>query len=1141
MPAPAKCTMDAQRCFMRSIRLCAALLAMVACGLSQPSTRGYYRFPAIYGQTVVFTSEGDLWEVGLEGGTARRLTSHPGEETHPAFSPDGKTLAFSADYEGPTEVYTMPATGGLPTRRTFEGGAEVVGWTPDGKILYATERYATLPDTQLATVDAANRVELVPLAQAAQGSYDKTGATLFFTRYSFQGSYSKRYQGGTAQNLWKYAAGAEAVPLTADFAGASKNAMWWNGRVYFLSDRDGAMNLWSMDENGKNLKQHTRHQGWDAKDASLSQGRIVYQMGADLRVFDIASGVDKVIPIELSSDFDHLRERWIKTPFDYTTAVHVSPDGTSVVLTSRGRVFVAPLKNGRFVDVAEHKPGRYRDARYLDAKNLLVLSTETGEVEFWKAPANGGGTPERLTSDGKVLRWDGSPSPDGKWVANQDKDNQLWLLNVASKSQKLIARVATSDDSGPQFNYVRWSPDSKWLTYDIEAPNLQERIVLYNVETGSSTPLTSDRYNSRSAAWSSDGKWIYFLSDRNLQTVVHAPRGSRAPDPYFDRTDKIYLLALKKGQRSPFEPPDELHPDKPEKKDEPAKPADASKPGDTSKPADASKAADAAKPDAAKPDEVKVEIDLDGIAARIQEVPVSAGNYENLQVAGKRICYQSADPEDADKNAIQCLDIANKGDKPDTLMEGVSEYEVSADGKKILIRKHNDLLLVDAAAKGASLKDPKTLADSTVDLKGWTFSVIPSDEFHEAFQDAWRLHRDYFYDKNMHGVNWAAMRDKYGELVNRVRDREELNDLIAEMVGELSTLHTFVHGGDIRKGPDQIALSALGARLVRDTKAGGYVVEHVYRSDPDRPDLASPLARPGVDVIDGDVLLAINNQDVLSVTDPSELLRNQAGKQVLLRVRHAADTREVVVKPIAIAAESNLQYGEWEYTRRLAVEQASAGKIGYIHLRAMGAGDINRWEEEYAPVFTSDGLVIDVRHNGGGNIDSWILNKLMRKVWMYWQPRVGVPSWNPQQAFRGHLVVLCDAWTGSDGEAFTEGFKRLGLGKVIGTRTWGGEIWLSASNYLADRGIATTGENGVFGPEGKWLIEGHGVEPDMVVDNLPHATFEGKDAQLDAAIAYLQAEIKNHPIPPPSVPKYPDKSLHYPAAPATGANGNKEK
>ena len=376
---------------MRRFSICLPflLLAASAPATAQQPNRGYYRFPAIYGPRVVFTSEGDLWEVQTEGGTARRLTTHPGEETHAAFSPDGKTLAFSANYEGPTEVYSMPASGGLPKRRTFEGNATVVGWTPDGKILYASRRYSGLPDMQLATIDADNRVTLVPLSQAAQGSYDGSGATLFFTRLPFQGSYAKRYQGGTAQNIWKYTVGREATPLTADFAGTSKEAMWWNGRVYFLSDRDGTMNLWSMDENGKNLKQHTKHQGWDLKTPSLSQGRIVYQMGADLRLYEIASGTDRAIPIELECDFDHLREHWVKNPTEYATSAHLSPDGSSVVLVSRGRVFVAP-KKGRFVDVSAHKPGRYREARFMpDGKNLLLLSTESGEVEFWKVPANG--------------------------------------------------------------------------------------------------------------------------------------------------------------------------------------------------------------------------------------------------------------------------------------------------------------------------------------------------------------------------------------------------------------------------------------------------------------------------------------------------------------------------------------------------------------------------------------------------------------------------------------------------------------------------------------------------------------------------------------------------------------------------------
>jgi len=1090
----------------------AAVLLLTPSGLAQ-SNRGYYRFPAISGNTIAFTAEGDLWETTIDGGIARRLTTHPGDETHAAFSPDGKTIAYSANYEGPTEVYSMPVSGGLPARRTFDGAAaQVVGWTPDGKILYTTRRYSTLPDAQLLTIDAQNRIQPVPLSQASQGVYDSDGRTLFFTRRPFQGSEAKRYQGGTAQNLWKFTAGSEAVALTADFAGTSKDAMWWNGRVYFASDRDGTMNLWSMDPNGRNLKQLTHHQGWDLQSPALSQGRIVYQLGADLHLFDIASAADKTIPIELASDFDHLREHWVTRPLDYTTAMHISPDGSSVIATSRGRVFVVPVKNGRLVDIAEHKPMRFRSARMMpDGKSLLVISTETGETEFWKVAANGEGQAEQLTTGAAVLRWDGVASPDGKWIAHQDKDNQLWLLDIASKAEKKIDVSMHGDDSDPQFGAVRWSPDSRWISYSKTAANQFDQLFIYSVDSGQITALTTDRYNSNDAAWSADGKWIYFLSDRSLKTVVNAPWGSRAPDPYFDRSKKIYQLPLRKGTRSPFQPADELHPDK-------TAAGDASK--NTGPP--------------------KVEIDLDGIAARLEEIPAPPGNYTNLTASAKRLCWENQDTENRDKTALECLDIANKGDKPESLTDGLRTYELSTDGKKLFIRKQNDLYVVDSSIRESAMRTPKTMTDSRVDLKDWTFSVIPSDEFREEFLDSWRLHRDYFYDRHMHAVNWTAMRDKYGELIGRIRDRQELSDLLAQMVGELSALHTFVRGGDIRRGPEQVQLSTLGALLDRDQAAGGYVVRHIYRSDPDRPDKTPPLARPGVDVSEGDVIVAINGHAALSSGGAGELLRNEAGKQVLLRVRpkSGAEAHDVLVKPVSMQDDLDLRYREWEFTRRQKVEEASHGTMGYVHLRAMTQNDINQWEEEYYPVFDRQGLIIDVRHNNGGNIDSWILGKLLRKAWMFWQPRVGDPFWNMQAAFRGHLVLLVDEWTASDGEAFAEGFRRLGLGKIIGVRTWGGEIWLSGSNYLMDRGVTTAAENGVFGPEGKWLIEGHGVDPDIVVDNLPNATFNGKDAQLEAAVKYLEDLIRKEPIPAIPVPPYPDKTYHPHTGSTATAAGN---
>ncbi len=1107
----------------------AAAVAAIALSAARPQAAdggslGYYRFPALHNDTLVFTAEGDLWRVGIGGGVAQRLTTHPSEESRAAFAPDGKTLAFSAAYEGPTEVYTLDLDGGPPVRQTFDGAsALVVGWTPAGEILYSTRRYSTLPNTQLVRLDPRTGARaLVPLAQASDGSFDAGGRTLYFTRLAFQGSYTKRYQGGTAQNIWKFANGdKEAAPLTADYKGTSKTPMHFKGRVYFLSDRDGTMNLWSMADRGGDLRQHTRHSGLDAQWPSLSNGRVAYQLGADLRVFDIDQGQDRAVPIRLVSDFDQLRERWVRTPMEWITTAHLSPTGDRIVLTARGQLFVVPAQQGRIVEATRDKRIRYREGRFFpDGKTLLTLSDGSGEVELWRVPANGVGEPSQLTTDGKVLRWDALPSPNGNHIAHFDKDQQLWVYDIASKQQK---QVAKSDAGG--FSAVHWSPDGKWLTYTSPDDNRMTRLHLYSVDSGRAMPVTTDRYDSYSPEFSPDGKWLYFLSDRNFVSLVSSPWGSRQPEPFFDKQTKIFHVSLKPGERSPFQPDDELSPptgeaglsrpdsrpgDKPT--DKPAeKPADKDKP--TDKPAEP--AGQGVKP--AQP----AVVDLTGIQTRLLEVPVPPGNYAGLRSDGKRLYFFSRETG-APTRSLKTLTIDNKSPRPETFMEEVSSYELSQDRKKIMVRKAQEIHVFDVGAKA-----PQDTSKNRVPLNDWAFRLDPRDEWRQMFTEAWRLERDYFYDRGMHGLDWAAMKAKYTPLVDRVTDRAELSDLLAQMVGELSALHIFVSGGELRRGPDQVAAASLGATFVRDDKADGYRVEHIYKTDPDIPDELSPLARVNVNVDEGDVIQAINGVSTLSVRDISALLRDQAGKQLLLRVRPktGGTARDVIVTASSFARDNDLRYDEWEYTRRLAVEKASDKRIGYVHLRAMGAGNMAEWQREFYPVFDREGLIIDVRHNNGGNIDSWILEKLLRKAWFYWQPRVGNPTWNMQYAFRGHVVVLCDENTASDGEAFAEGFRRLGLGKVIGTRTWGGEIWLSASNVLVDRGIATAAETGVFGPEGDWLIEGHGVDPDIVVDNLPHATFKGDDAQLDAAIRFLQEEIRKKPVPKPVAPKYPDKSF----------------
>jgi tricorn protease len=1087
--------------------------------------RGYYRYPAVHGETVVFTAEGDLWSVSTQGGAARRLTSNSGTESMATISPDGQTVAFAAQYEGPTEVYTIPINGGIPQRRTWDGDARPEAWTPDGRLAIRTYRYSTLPGPRLVLIDSQNRREIVPLAGAAEAAYSGDGHTLFFTRWDNQGSSTKRYKGGTAENLWRFDGQNEAVALTSDYAGTSANPMFWNGRVYFLSDRDGVMNVYSMDDQGHGVKMESHRRVFDVESASIDNGRIVYASGADLWLLDLKTGHEQVIPITLVSDFDQLREHWVQKPVEYLTAVHISPDGSSAVFTARGEVFTLPAKTGRIVKVAANSETRYREAQFLpDGKSIVALSTRSGETEFWKYPANGEGAPEQWTHDGKVLRWEGIPSPDGHWLAHYDKDQQLWVYDIKTRQEK---RIAQSMNGG--FSGLIWSPDSRWLAYQEAADNQFIQIKVYNVETGAIQPLTSERYNSANPAWSSDGKWLYFLSDRTLKTTVHSPWGTRQPEPHFDRAVKLYELALTTGLRSPFLPPDELHPDKKddEKKDDAGKGDKSSDKGSDAKAAEAKGDKKDDKKDEKKPPEVK--IDFTDLSSRLSEVPAPAGDYDSLQATDKRLCWLNSTDEAMPKSALQCLDIANKGDEPDTVLADVKSYEISLDRKKTLVHKGDDFYIFDSDVKGAGLSDPKALGKATINLSRWTISTNPREEFRGIFFDAWRLERDYFYDRNMQGVDWKATRDRYLPLVDRVSDRQELNQVIAQMVAELSALHTFVVGGDARKAADQIDLAGLGARLRRDDKAGGSVVEHVYLHDPDLPDQAPPLARPDSLVRDGEVIVSIDGVDLLSVPDERALLRGKAGTQVLLHVKSASgEGRDVLVTPIKASDEADLRYAEWEYTRRLKVDSESGGKIGYVHLQAMGSGDIEQWAREYYPVFDRQGLIIDMRHNYGGNIDSWLLEKLLRQAWFYWQPRVGNPSWNMQYAFRGHIVVLCDQDTSSDGEAFSEGFRRLKLGQVIGTRTWGGEIWLSFSNREADGGIASAAELGVYGPEGKWLIEGHGVDPDKVVDNLPHETFNGSDAQLEAGLELLKQEIQADPRPVPKAPPYPNKAFQYP-------------
>jgi tricorn protease len=1054
---------------------CIVSLTFALIQVSAQGFEGYYQHPDIHKNTIVFVAEGDIWKVSINGGLAQRLTTHAEEEKYPVISPDGTTIAYSASYEGPTEVYTIPILGGLTKRWTFGSDpSTAIGWTPDGKIVYTTSAYSKLPNQQLITLDLnTKKRSVIPLFQANDGVQIESG-TWFFVPHSNANDHVKRYVGGWARQIWKFEGNKEAVKLTKDHLGESFNPMWHQGRVYFITDRDGVKNIWSMNADGADLKQHTMHKEFDARSASLDNGKIVYQHAADLWLLDIATGKYNKIDIRLASDLEELREKWVEDISGYTTSVNPDTNGENVVITARGRVFVVPVKSGRTLAFTDKKNVRYRDAAFNhDGKNIITLSDESGEYQFTQLAADGSGKIKLLTSNEKLLRYEGVSSPDGKWVAYRNLGENMYILNVANGISK---KISTNQQGIEGFS---WSPDSKWLAFVQNGFNLIKQIKVYNVIDASIFDLTSDKTHCYNPKWSPDGKFIYFLSDRGSAALPH---------PHHLKMSQLIMhVALKKGTRSPFREIDELN--AVEKKDD----------------------------SAASAGVLVVNIDKENIQSRARTVPVPSGIYWNLEVNDKALYMMSGELSLNPKISLKVVEITNQKIAIKDVVAEVSGFQLSRNGQKMLINKEGSYYMVDAGTGSVSLDESK------IDFSGCKFSLIPGEDWKQMYRDAWRMERDNFYDKNMHGVDWDAMYKKYLPLLDRLTTRNELNDVIQQLIGELSALHTGVSGGDIRSDNKSIGVASLGAITSRDEANGGFRIDYIYKSDPDFPDGRSPLEDPYLDIREGDIITMLNNADALSALDIGQLIRNQANKQIRLTLKRGSNIRDVIIKPLS--DDFWLRYTDWQYGNRLKVEKESEGKIGYLYMSAMEDWDLERFYKQFYPIFNRKGLIIDVRNNGGGNVEAAVIEKLLRKAWMYWKDRNGEPYSNMHYAFTGHLVVLVNGQTGSNGETFPEGIRRLSLGTTIGTRTWGGQIWIGGGNEFTDNGSPQVPLIGEYGLDGKWLIEGHGHVPDVEIDNLPYETFNGKDAQLDAAIKFLQKKIAEDPRVIPPVPNYPDKSF----------------
>lgn len=1099
-----------------------ALCALPA--LAAASQAGFYRQPAINGQHAVFVAEGDLWRVSLSGGEATRLTTHPGAEAWPAISADGQWLAFTAQYEGGTELYLMPMAGGVPKRLSWEGGGmRVWGFSSAGEVIYSS--LEALPGGQLFAIDpkTLNRRAL-PVAQASDGALSADGKTLYFTRNGLSGDNARQYRGGAISRLWALdlSSQAEARPLLAE-GNDDRRPMPYRSaggeRVAFLSDRDGSVNVWSVDSRGQDLRQHSRHKGWDIRHAALDGQRVIYALGADLYTLDLATAGDspRKLDIRLGGDFDQQRERWIKKPQDFLTDTAFAPNGERVLLGSRGRLATQGVGNLRRAELPQPADGRCKQADFsADSKQVFAICDFSGEQEIWRFAANGLSQPEQITQDGQSQRVSLQPSPDGRWLAHGDKEGRLFLTDLRA-SPKPSTRQIAQDKLAADIGSLSWAPDSRHLAWTQPMRNSnRSQIVLYSLAEDKVLPaLTSDRYDSDSPAFSPDGRWLYFISNRNFVVSGRSgPWGDRNMGPYFDRRGQLFALALQPGQRFPFAAKSEL--DVPDAKPD-NKPEAKAEPKVDAKP-------DAAK-GTAKPEpkgDTKPALVQAGLAGRLYQVPLAAGNYSALRTDGKRLWWLERDAEH--KNSLKTLAIDNQGGNAETVSGDVRSYELSADGKKLmLVRGGNagaapEILIVDAAPKL-----PAELPKFQVRWSDWQIATQPRAEWRQMFIDAWRMQRDHFYDKAMHGVDWQAVRAKYEPLVERVSSRGDLAELMAQMVSELGALHSQIGAGDVRTGPEEPGLAGLGARFSR--VAEGWRIEQIYASDPELPSEASPLAAAGLELKAGDVITAVNGRRAAEAPHLAELLRGQAGKQVLLELRIAeGKTLQRIVTPVPQRRDAQLRYNDWRQSRARAVQEASGGRIGYLHLRAMGPDDIADFAREFYAQIDREGLIIDVRFNGGGNIDSWVLEKLLRRAWAFWQSRSpeGAPPYaNMQEAFRGHLAVLINENTYSDGETFAEGFKRLGLGPTIGRQTSGAGVWLSDRNRLMDNGIMRAAETGQMDHQGRFLIEGMGVKPDIEVENPPRASFMGADAQLDAAITHLRRAMAERPLQTPKPGPYP--------------------
>ena len=1056
------------------------------------------RFPDINKNLIAFVYAGDIWTVDSNGGEARRLTSHPGMELFPKISPDGKWIAFSGEYSGSRQIFVMPATGGTPKQLTYynsvglmppRGGFDDVplDWTSDSKNILFRANRTPFGDRNgkyfMISIDGGLEKPL-PIVNGGFAALSPDNKKICFTPVDREFRTWKRYKGGRASDLWVYDLEKNTSEQITDFKGTDQLPVWFGNNIYFASDRDLKLNIYQYDTATKDLKQLTKHADFDCMWPSGDNGQMVYENGGFLYKLDLQTGKEEKVTVNIHFDNPNTIP-YYKNVKDNIQAFEISPTGKRALISTRGDIFSVPAENGPTYNLTNTQGIREIYPRWSpDGKYISYYSDASGEYEIYLLENKKGAVPRQLTSGSSAWKYDGEWSPDSKYLLYFDRTLQLKLLDVQSGKTTIVTHADRDEIHSYSF-----SSDSKWITYDKEGANGLGAVWVYNIDKAENKQLTDDRFNDGSPVFSVDGKYIYFISDRDFNLDF----SSFEFDYLYNKSSRIYAVALCADCPKLFKDKNDIEPVK-----------EAEKPAEELKKDKKSKVEE--KPAVALPK--TIQIDFDGINSRITAFPLKSGEYRNLAAVDGGILYIS-------DGSLHKYSIDDK--KDEEVMDGVSQAVVSAEGKMMIYRSGRDLGIAKIAPGQKSGAGKLNLDDVTM-------KIDPRKEWNQIYADGWRIFRDFFYVNNMHGVDWKGIKERYSPLVQYVSHRADLDYILGEIISETNTGHSYVDWGDFEK-VKRVDTGLLGAELVADQASGKYRIAKIYDGENWNETRRSPLTEQGVNVKAGDYLLSINGTPVNLSMNPYELLENTIGKTVEITVNSIPDmagSRTSTIKPIG--SELELLNLTWVNERRAMVDKLSGGKIGYIYVPNTSAdGNRELFRGMYA-YSEKEALIIDDRYNGGGFIPDVMTGLLERKTLSYWQRNGLSPMKTPGIAHNGPKVMLTNGYSSSGGDAFPYYFRKKGLGALIGTRTWGGLVGMSGNAGLVDGGYIAVPRFGIFDENEQWIIEGTGVTPDIEVVDRPEQLAKGIDPCIEKAVEVLLKQLQERPVKKVNAPAPPDRS-----------------